>query len=349
MFRALYNVLLPFFVSFLLAYMLDPIVGFVQHKCHVKNRTLSVLITIVAVAAILVGAVAALRKPVVNQVNAAWGGFQAYVAEFNIDDYVSADTQQKLISMADEWNLETVLAKPEVTQSLKELLPKIGNWISGGLSWLSGLMVVFIGFMYLFFLMIEMPDIRANYAKFVPRKIRPQVVTLMGDIDRNMNAYFRGQATVAACVGVLFAIGFTITGMPMGIAMGLIIGLLNMVPYMQVLGIPPCIVLCLIQSFQTGQPVWLTLLLMAAVFVVVQTIQDMILTPRIMGNVTGMGPAAILLSLSIWGALFGVIGMILALPLTTLIISYYERYIANRGVSRRAYQANYRGRLRKNK
>ena len=349
MFRALYNVLLPFFVSFLLAYMLDPIVGFVQHKCHVKNRTLSVLITIVAVAAILVGAVAALRKPVVNQVNAAWGGFQAYVAEFNIDDYVSADTQQKLISMADEWNLETVLAKPEVTQSLKELLPKIGNWISGGLSWLSGLMVVFIGFMYLFFLMIEMPDIRANYAKFVPRKIRPQVVTLMGDIDRNMNAYFRGQATVAACVGVLFAIGFTITGMPMGIAMGLIIGLLNMVPYMQVLGIPPCIVLCLIQSFQTGQPVWLTLLLMAVVFVVVQTIQDMILTPRIMGNVTGMGPAAILLSLSIWGALFGVIGMILALPLTTLIISYYERYIANRGVSRRACQANYRGRLRKNK
>ncbi|MBQ7258901.1 MAG: AI-2E family transporter [Paludibacteraceae bacterium] len=347
MFTALYNVLLPFFVSYLLAYMLDPVVGFVQHTCRVRNRTLSVLITIAAVVAILVGAVASLRKPVVDQVNAAWTGFQAYVAEFNIDDYVSAETQEKLINMADEWDLQTVLAKPEVTQSLKEMLPKVGNWITGGLSWLSGLMVVFIGFLYLFFLMIEMPDIRAGYAKYIPRKIRPQVVTLMGDIDRNMNAYFRGQATVATCVGILFAIGFTLTGMPMGIAMGLIIGLLNMVPYMQALGIPPCIVLCLIQSFQTGQPVWLTLLMMAIVFVVVQTIQDMVLTPRIMGSVTGMGPAAILLSLSIWGALFGVIGMILALPLTTLILSYYERYVANRGAIGRAYQANYRGRLRK--
>jgi predicted PurR-regulated permease PerM len=168
----------------------------------------------------------------------------------------------------------------------------------------------------------------------------------MGDIDRNMNAYFRGQALVATCVGILFAIGFTITGMPMGIAMGLIIGLLNMVPYMQALGIPPCIILCVLQSAQTGQPLWWTLLMMAIVFVVVQSIQDMLLTPKIMGNVTGLSSAAILLSLSIWGALFGVIGMIIALPLTTLILNYYRRYVANRGVGSRAHQADYRGRLR---
>ncbi len=343
----MYSVLLPFFVSFLLAYVLDPVVGFVQKTCRVKHRTVSVLITLVAVVGIIVGAVAALRKPVVTQVNAAWSGFQEYIAKFDIDNYVSSDTQERLIRMADEWDIETFLANPEVTQSIKELLPKIGNWITGGLSWLSSLFVVFIGFMYLIFLMIDMPSIRANYARFIPRKIRPQVVTLMGDIDNNMNAYFRGQAMVATCVGVLFAIGFTITGMPMGIAMGLIIGLLNMVPYMQVLGIPPCILLCLIQSFQTGQPVWLTLLFMAIVFVVVQTIQDMVLTPKIMGDVTGLSPAAILLSLSIWGALFGVIGMIVALPLTTLIVSYYERYVANRGIASRARQTNYRGRLRK--
>ena len=116
---------------------------------------------------------------------------------------------------------------------------------------------------------------------------------------------------------------------------------------MQALGIPPCIVLCILQSAQTGQPIWLTILMMAIVFIVVQSIQDLILTPKIMGDVTGMSPAAILLSLSIWGALFGVIGMIIALPLTTLIISYYDRYVANRGVRSRAHQGHYRGRLRK--
>ena len=349
MFSRLYGVLLPFFVSFLLAYVLDPIVVFIQTKCRVRNRALAVVITLVLAVGIVVGAIAALRKPVMDQVNTAWVGFQNYIATFDINQYMSAETQEKLLQWQEEWDWKSLLANPELTTSIKELLPKIGNWITGGLSWMSELVVVFIGFMYLIFLMIDFPNIRANYSKFIPRKIRPRVVTLMGDIDRNMNAYFRGQATVATCVGVLFAIGFTITGMPMGIAMGLIIGLLNMVPYMQALGIPPCIVLCLIQSAQTGQPVWLTLLLMAIVFIVVQSIQDMVLTPKIMGNVTGMSPAAILLSLSIWGAICGVIGMIIALPITTLIISYYDRYIANRGVSSRAYQDDYRGRIRKSK
>lgn len=349
MFSRLYGVLLPFFVSFLLAYVLDPIVVFIQTKCRVRNRALAVVITLVLAIGIVVGAIAALRKPVMDQVNTAWVGFQNYIATFDINQYMSAETQEKLLQWQEEWDWKSLLANPELTTSIKELLPKIGNWITGGLSWMSELLVVFIGFMYLIFLMIDFPNIRANYSKFIPHKIRPRVVTMMGDIDRNMNAYFRGQAMVATCVGVLFAIGFTIIGMPMGIAMGLIIGLLNMVPYMQALGIPPCIVLCLIQSAQTGQPVWLTLLLMAIVFIVVQSIQDMVLTPKIMGNVTGMSPAAILLSLSIWGAICGVIGMIIALPITTLIISYYDRYIANRGVSSRAYQDDYRGRIRKSK
>ena len=349
MFSRLYGVLLPFFVSFLLAYVLDPIVVFIQTKCRVRNRALAVVITLVLAVGIVVGAIAALRKPVMDQVNTAWAGFQNYIATFDINQYMSAETQEKLLQWQEEWDWKSVLANPELTSSIKELLPKIGNWITGGLSWMSELLVVFIGFMYLIFLMIDFPNIRANYSKYIPRKIRPRVVTMMGDIDRNMNAYFRGQAMVATCVGVLFAIGFTITGMPMGIAMGLIIGLLNMVPYMQALGIPPCIVLCLIQSAQTGQPVWLTLLLMAVVFIVVQSIQDMVLTPKIMGNVTGMSPAAILLSLSIWGAICGVIGMIIALPITTLIISYYDRYIANRGVASRAHQDDYRGRIRKSK
>ena len=211
MFSRLYGVLLPFFVSFLLAYVLDPIVVFIQTKCRVRNRALAVVVTLVLAIGIVVGAIAALRKPVMEQVNTAWVGFQNYIATFDINQYMSAETQEKLLQWQEEWDWKSLLANPELTTSIKELLPKIGNWITGGLSWMSELVVVFIGFMYLIFLMIDFPNIRANYSKFIPRKIRPRVVTLMGDIDRNMNAYFRGQATVATCVGVLFAIGFTIT------------------------------------------------------------------------------------------------------------------------------------------
>ena len=150
---------------------------------------------------------------------------------------------------------------------------------------------------------------------------------LLHDLDRNMNAYFRGQALVASIVGILFAIGFQIIGLPMGIGIGLIIGVLNLVPYMQVLGIPPCIILGLIHAAETGRPAWVILLFIAIVFVVVQVIQDGIIVPKIMGDVTGMGPAWILLSLSIWGSLLGVIGMVVALPLTTLLVSYYKRFV----------------------
>lgn len=327
MISRLYGVLVPFFVSFVLAYMMAPMVDFVQHKCRVKNRVLSVLITLLVVAGLLTGIVSLLVPVIGNQVKAAGAGIENYVANFDVDRYVSPETQERVRTWAENVNMEQMLSYPEVRNTLKTVLPKVMSWISGGLSWLAELVVVFVGLMYLIFLLIDFPRIKANWSNVIPVKYRPMAVTLMHDISHNMNAYFRGQALVASIVGVLFAIGFTIIGMPMGIVMGLIIGLLNMVPYMQALGIPPCIILCLVQSAQTGRPVWVTLLCMALVFVIVQSLQDFVLVPKIMGKVTGMSPVGILLALSIWGAVFGVIGMIIALPMTTLAISYYKHYI----------------------
>lgn len=341
----LFGVLLPFFVSFLIAYILDPLVGFIQNKCRVKNRALSVVITLIIAAGVISMSLVLLRQPIINQVNAAWRGMQTYISHFNINDYLSPEAQEKVREYTADWDIEALLAKPEITETIKDGFAVVGNWITGGISVIGELFVFFIGFLYLLFLLIEFPTLRANWSKFVPQKYRPQAISVMGEIDRNMNAYFRGQALVAICVGILFAIGFNIIGLPMGLAMGLIVGALNFVPYMQGLGIPPCILLALLQSSQTGQPVWLTLLMVVIVFIIVQSLQDMIIVPKIMGNVTGMGPTAILLSLSIWGALFGVIGMIIALPLTTVLITYYKRYINKNGG--RKNQPIYRGRLRK--
>lgn len=328
MLSRLYSVLLPFFASFLVAYLLDPVVDFVQHKCRVKFRGLSVVIVLLLFVGIITLAVYLLIPAIGREVKLAAVGVEQYFANFDADKYFTPEQQEKIEKTLDGLNLESVLSYPEVRDAVKTLAPRIGGWITGGLSWLGELVVIFIALMYLVFLMLGFPKIRANWSSYVPEKYREKVRTVLRDVDHNMNAYFRGQGLVALLVGILFAIGFCIIGMPMGIAMGLIIGVLNLVPYMQAFGIPPCILLCLVQSAQTGRPVWLTLLCMALVFVIVQTLQDMVLTPKIMGKVTGMGPAAILLSLSIWGALFGVIGMILALPLTTLGISYYKHYVA---------------------
>ncbi len=116
----------------------------------------------------------------------------------------------------------------------------------------------------------------------------------------------------------------------MAIALGLFIGALNMVPYLQIIGFLPTIVLAILKAADTGENFWVILAGALIVFIVVQAIQDGFLVPRIMGKITGLNPAIILLSLSIWGSLLGMLGMIIALPLTTLMLSYYQRFIINK-------------------
>ena len=346
---ALYGVLLPFFVSFLLAYILDPIVEFVQTKCRVGNRAASVVVTLLLIIGVIAAGFAVIIPEAKTQAKVAQEAFVAHAADFNLNKYLSPEAQEKLKVLNADWSVSKLLEREDVMQSVKEFMPKLLNWISGGISWLGGLFSIFIGLMYLIFLMIDMPNIRAKWSNFVPRKFRPQAIAIADKVDENMSAYFRGQVTIATCVGILFAIGFSIIGLPMGIIMGFIVGVLNLIPYMQALSIPPAILLAILQGFTTDRPIWLCLVLLAVVYVVVQGIQDMVLTPKIMGNAMGLSPAIILLALSFWGALMGVIGMILALPVTTLIIYYYDRYVANRGVTSRTHQDNYQGRLRKPK
>jgi predicted PurR-regulated permease PerM len=116
----------------------------------------------------------------------------------------------------------------------------------------------------------------------------------------------------------------------MAIGLGMFIGLLNMVPYLQLIGFVPAIILAVVKAADTGQDFWLIMFSVLIVFAIVQTIQDTILTPKIMGKVMGLNSAIILLSLSIWGALLGILGMVIALPLTTLLITYYQKYIIDR-------------------
>lgn len=325
--RRLSGVLLPFLVSFVIAYILAPIVDFFQHKCRLKNRVLSVVVTLLISLGVIAGIVALLTPAISRQMVTLSHSAAEYARTFDASQYLSPRMNEQMKEWISNLDIRTLAANPDVQQAVKSLVPKLGTWISSGLSSLAGLAVVFISLLYIIFLLIDYEKIRQNWADYIPARYRKGVQTLMSDLDRNMNGYFRGQALIAACVGVLFAIGFQLIGLPMGIAMGLIVGVLNLIPYMQALGIPPCILLGLIQSAETGRPVWVVMLCIAAVFVVVQSIQDLLLTPKIMGNVTGMGPAAILLCLSVWGSLLGIVGMIIALPMTTLIISYYKRFV----------------------
>ena len=325
--RRLSGVLLPFLVSFVVAYMLAPLVNFFQHKCRLKNRVLSVIVTILLVVGVLTGSIAALVPAISKQATSLSNSVKTYISNWDGNDYFSPRVNEQIEQLIQSMDIKALLHSPEVQQGIEKVIPILGDWINSGVNALMSLAIGFVCILYIIFLLIDYEKISNNWHKYIPERFSDGIQMLMNDLDRNMNAYFRGQALVAGIVGILFAIGFQIIGLPMGIGIGLIIGVLNLVPYMQALGIPPCILLGLIQSAETGRPIWVVMLCIAAVFIIVQSIQDMVLVPKIMGNVTGMGPAWILLSLSIWGSLLGIIGMIIALPLTTLLVSYYKRFV----------------------
>lgn len=325
--RRLSGVLIPFFVAWLAAYLLYPIVCFFQYKCRLRSRALSIIVTLTSVVGLLVTVCSLLISPLVGELEQVQTIIVTYlqsdeqIAELQqvvqrfFEDNINVRTLQKYITMAD------------FTSVVREAVPSLLSFLSGSINALLGFIASLIAVMYMFFILMDYENMNRGFLHIFPLSRRHFIRGMLHDVERGMNSYFRGQALVALCVGILFATGFVIIDFPMAIALGLFIGLLNLVPYLQVIGLLPTILLAFLKSYDTGQNFWLIMLGAILVFVIVQSIQDWILVPRIMGHVTGMNAAVILLSLSVWGSLLGFIGLIIALPLTSLITSYYRRYI----------------------
>ena len=162
---------------------------------------------------------------------------------------------------------------------------------------------------------------------FLPPQYRKSIVEFYEQFNLAMRRYLRGQAVVALSVGALFSLGFTLIELPMALPFGLFIGLLNMVPYLQTVGLVPGVMLAGLRAIEGDSSFAVSVGLVLAVFVVIQVIQDALLAPRIMGRATGLSPVAILLGVFVWGKLLGFLGLLLAIPLTCLGIAYYRRYV----------------------
>jgi len=321
------SVLTPFFVAWLIAYLLFPMVKFFQYRCRLRFRIVGILCAFLVTALVLWLAFLLIVPPMVDEGMRVKDLLFEYMKS---DAHISAIPQQ-LQDYLDR-NLSTEQIKAIVTHegfidSVRQAVPKIWEVVVQSFSVISSLLSVTMIVIYTLFILLDYEQFTTGWPKLLPRRWRGFATQLVSDVEQGMNKYFRGQAAVAFCVGVLFSIGFTIIGFPMAVGLGMFIGLLNMVPYLQLLGFIPTILLAIVKSADTGQNFWGIMLLALIVFGVVQIIQDTILTPKIMGKVMGLNSAIILLSLSIWGSLLGILGMVIALPMTTLLLTYYQRYV----------------------
>lgn len=329
--NVLKGVLLPFLVACLIAYMLEPLVKWNMRWLHIKKRFIPVIITLLE-ACMLVGGFLALFIPyMVGECTQMADIIRKYATTQVQIPYISNEIHKFIRENIDFDQVMRLLSKDEWKSLLKTALSSSWNFLTSGVAFVAGAVSWLIVLLYVVFIMLDYERLMLSFRQLVPQSQRRRVLRIFSDIKDAMNHYFRGQALIAFLVGVLFSIGFYIIDLPMGVILGLFIGLLNMVPYLQLISLPIATVLCLVWCVSTGGNFWVIFWEAMAVYVIVQCVQDLFLTPKIMGKAMGLNPAIILLSLSIWGCLLGFMGLIIALPLTTLLLSYYNMYVVERG------------------
>lgn len=319
--------LLPFLIAWLFCYLVYPIVKFFQYKLKLRNRLLSIFVVLTLIAALVVGVCYLVIPPVVQEF--------ATLKEF-VYNYITSggnnasipDVVNEFVRRHIDWTaVESYFSAERIGELVKGALPKIWNVLTQSFSLVWGLVAVFMVMVYILFILKDYEKLARGWVSLIPEKYRDRVVRLAEDVEDSMSDYFRGQSLVALCVGILFSIGFVIIDFPLAIGFGLFVGALNIVPYLQTVALVPTVFLALVKAANTGGNFWWILAVAGIVFLVVQVIQETILIPRIMNKVTGLNPAVILLSLSVWGSLLGLVGMIVALPATSLLLSYYRRFL----------------------
>lgn len=320
-------VLIPFVVGFILAYLIEPLVEWLQHKAHIKARALAVIVALVIVIAVITGLCWLIIPYLIDEFGMMSKQLAAYAKSSLKIPYVPAEINDFIQRYIDLEKINEMFSKQQWMDLINKAASGAWSVVGGTMSMIFSILSWFIVLLYMFFILLDFNKLSRAFKAAIPGKYRRMALRIFGDVADTMSRYFRGQAAVSFFVGVIFAIEFYIIGLPMAIAFGMFIGLLNMVPYLQLISIPIAAFLCLVATAATGASFWVMFAWVIVAYIVCQVIQDMVLIPTIMKSQMGLNPAIIFLSLSLWVYIMGFIGLIIGLPLTTLIISYYCEFV----------------------
>lgn len=324
------DVLLPLAIAAILATLLRPIISFCENRTRLNRVGGIVLLYLLVI--LTLGVVAVFCVPAMLD----------QVGEFL---KVAPELIQKLLDFAQskapgiwQWVSDRLGAEPDTflkeqmannTELLKKGLGGLQSSANSMMHFLGGIFGKVAAYaiipVYLFFILNGDRDIWKDLKKqlnFLPKERRDDLVFLAQQFSDILIAFFRGQIIIGLLLGIVLAVGFGLVGLKFGIAIGLVLGLLNIIPYLgTMLGI---VTVLPIAYLQQGGGVNL-IVLCAVVFIIGQLLTDYVFTPRVMGDKTGMGPMLIIFSVFFWGtALGGLLGMILAIPLTAFFLVFWR-------------------------
>ncbi|MHB8519854.1 MAG: AI-2E family transporter [Limisphaerales bacterium] len=320
------SVLLPLAIAGILAYLLDPVVGFFER--HKVPRTRAILLVfLLGIMLVLLAMATVVPKLIVETndlINDLPANTEQLQARFSVWLAKSAwGTKAKqvwdyqLAETAHAW-LTKVL--PEVSRWALAQMGRVASW--AGL--LAGLALVPI---YVFYFLFEKQGIAQRWTDYLPfreSRVKDEVVFVLRAINDCLIVFFRGQILVALCDGILLTIGFLLVGVPYAFLLGMVAGLLSIVPYLGVMvSVAPAVALAAVQFNDWKHPA-----LVLLVFAIVQTAEGLLISPKIMGDRVGLHPLTIIVAVMIGTTLLGgILGGVLAIPLTAALRVLMFRYV----------------------
>lgn len=221
----------------------------------------------------------------------------------------------------------------------------IRSSVGGFLGVLGFLLSMIIVPVYLYYLLIEAPSISASWGDYVPLRasaFKDEVVSTLSEINGYLIAFFRGQLVVSLINGCATGIGLMIVGLDFGLLIGLMLCLLGIIPYLGiVLCWIPAVIIASVQhgagTWIPGDPWWLFPAVVTGIFVVVQQVDGLFITPKVVGESVGLHPMTVIFSVFVWSLLMGgLLGAILAVPLTATLKVLLKRYVWERRLMNRA-------------
>ena len=305
----------PFFIAFALAYFLDPLVDrLVTFKI---SRTLSVLVLMLAFFFLALGSVILLVPILSMQAESLAKSIPTYVGTFQ--EWLRPVLD--LISGLDSARIEEFLN--EGLSRFGELPMKAlqfsGKVIWGSISNLFNIILMLANLVIIpvvmFYLLRDFDSINEKLFRLIPPRFQEKTKDIVLEIDQVLSRFVRGQLVVAGLMGVLYSAGLFLCDTPMSLSLGMMAGLVNLVPYLGlILGLVPSAIMTYIHTQE-----WLPVLGVAGVFAFVQAIEGFVITPRVVGENIGLHPVAVIFAVLLGGELFGITGMILGVPVVAVL------------------------------
>lgn len=316
--------LTPLAAAFVIAYLLDPLID--RFEAYRVRRPFAIFLLLGLVGGGVFGFLLFVIPRLVREVTALAEQMPKYLERF-VTEVVPA--VERRIGVDLPRTLEELLGQLQGAELT--LLGSVRDLLTGTLSTLTGTLGIVVGLLVIpilaYYLLVEFDALVARMGQWVPPRHRAYVFEKVRTTDRLISGFLRGQLLVAACLGVLYAVGFSVIGIDLALGVGLLAGAMALIPYLgNVVAVTTATALCVLKFGFDGH-----LLAVLGWYVVVQNLEGFVLTPRIVGQSVGLHPAAVIVALLIGGDLFGFLGLLIAVPAAAVTkVFVHEAFTAYR-------------------